>query len=169
MTRTESFAHLLADELDQRVEVELGRERLADAVHRPQLGHALPRFMYEAGVVERDAEATGQRHQEPLVALVEDYADEVLGPLLRSILEARSSSGAHLQPAERRELERHLETQYRNLEQLFSQRNFVFGGAPGLADIALYAFLSRLVQDGQREISAGFPHLKAWYGRMETL
>ncbi len=111
----------------------------------------------------------GDPAEQALAWIVEDYADEVLGPLLRSILEGRSSSGAHLPPAERRELERHLETQYRNLEQLFSQRNFVFGGAPGLADIALYAFLNRVVQDGKREISAGFPHLRAWYGRMQAL
>ena len=104
-----------------------------------------------------------------LAWIVEDYADEVLGPLLRSILEDRTPAGAPLPPAERRELERHLETQFRNLEQLFSQRSFVFGDAPGLADISLRAFLSRLVRLGRREISSGFPHLKAWYGRMDTL
>ena len=111
----------------------------------------------------------GDPAEQALAWIVEDYADEVLGPLLRSILEDRSPSGAPLPPAERRELERHLETQFRNLEQLFSHRSFVFGGAPGLADIALYAFLSRLVHLGKREISAGFPHLKSWYGRMEAL
>ena len=41
----ERLAHLLADELDQRVEVELRRERLADAVHRCELGHALARLL----------------------------------------------------------------------------------------------------------------------------
>src|SRR4029077_544364 len=61
----------LADELDQRVEVELRRERLADTVHGAQLGHALTRLVHEARVVERDAEGAGQRREEPLVALVE--------------------------------------------------------------------------------------------------
>ena len=41
----ERLAHLLADELDQRVEVELRRERLADAVDRRELGHALARLV----------------------------------------------------------------------------------------------------------------------------
>lgn len=104
-----------------------------------------------------------------LAWIVEDYADEVLGPLMRSVLEDRSPSGAALQPAERRELERHIETHFRNLEQLFSQRRFVFGDPPGLADISLFAFLGCLVRLGRREISAGFPHLKTWYGRMESL
>ena len=63
--------HLLADELDQCVEVELRRERLADAVHGSQLGDALPRLVDEARVVEGDAEASGQRGQEPLVVRVE--------------------------------------------------------------------------------------------------
>ncbi|MBI1950670.1 MAG: glutathione S-transferase family protein [Acidobacteria bacterium] len=103
-----------------------------------------------------------------LAWIVEDYADEVLGPLLRSILEDKNAAGGPLQTHERRELERHLETQFRNLEQLFSQRRFAFGDAPGLADISLYAFLGCLVRLGKREISAGFPHLKAWYGRMEA-
>ena len=103
-----------------------------------------------------------------LAWIVEDYADEVLGPLLRSILEDKSPAGGPLQAPERRELERHLETQFRNLEQLFSQRRYAFGDAPGLADISLYAFLGCLVRLGKHEISAGFPHLKAWYGRMEA-
>jgi glutathione S-transferase len=107
--------------------------------------------------------------EQALAWIVEDYADEVLGPLLRSILEDRTASGAPLQPAERRELERHLETQFRNLEQLFSHRAHVFGSSPGLADISLYAFLGSLVRSGRREISSGFPHLKSWYGRMESL
>ena len=59
--------------------------------------------------------------EQALSWIVEDYADEVLGPLLRSILDDRAPGGAPLQPGERRELERHLETQFRNLEQLFSQ------------------------------------------------
>ncbi|HYS06020.1 MAG TPA: glutathione S-transferase family protein [Candidatus Dormibacteraeota bacterium] len=111
----------------------------------------------------------GDPAEQALAWIVEDYADEVLGPLLRSILEDRTDSGAPLQGAERRELERHLETQFRNLEQLFSQRAHVFGNRPGLADISLYAFLVSLVRSGRSEISSGFPHLKLWYGRMESL
>ena len=67
----ERLAHVLADELDQPVEVELRRERLADAVHRRELADALARLLHEAGVLERDAEAAGHRRQELLVGLVE--------------------------------------------------------------------------------------------------
>ena len=105
----------------------------------------------------------GDPAEQALAWIVEDYADEVLGPLLRTILEDRPPSGSPLPAADR------LETQFRNLEQLFSQRRHVFGDTPGLADISLYAFLRSLVHLGRREISSGFPHLKAWYGRMETL
>ncbi len=100
--------------------------------------------------------------------IVEDYADEVLGPLLYSILEGKSPAGALLSSKDRKELEKHLETQFRNLEQLLSERRHFFGETPGLADISVFAFLSRLVRQGGHEISAGFPHLKAWYARMET-
>ncbi len=67
----ERLTDALADELDQGVELEPCRERLADAVHGGQLGHALARLVDEPCVVERDAEAAGQRRQEPLVVLVE--------------------------------------------------------------------------------------------------
>jgi glutathione S-transferase len=104
-----------------------------------------------------------------LAWIVEDYADEVLGPLLHSIIEGRTPAGEPLSPEDRKELGKHLETQFRNLEQLLSERRHFFGDAPGLADISVFAFLSRLVRQGGHEISAGFPHLKAWYARMETL
>jgi glutathione S-transferase len=123
-------------------------------------------------LIARYGDATmlpGDPAEQALAWIVEDYADEVLGPLLQSILEDRTGSGAPLQGAERRELERHLETQFRNLEQIFSQRAYVFGNRPGLADISLYAFLGSLVRSGRSEISSGFPHLKSWYGRMESL
>ena len=111
----------------------------------------------------------GDPAQQALAWIVEDYADEVLGPLIRTILEDRSASGKPLQAGERRDLERHLETQFRNLEQLFAQRPHVFGDSAGLADISLYAFLRSLVRLGRRDISSGFPHLRAWFGRMEAL
>src|SRR5262249_5280134 len=77
-------------------------------------------------------------------------ADAVLGRVLRPTLEDRPPAGAPLQPGERRDLERHLETQFRNLERLFSQRVHVFGDDPGLADISLYAFLDSLVRSGKK-------------------
>jgi len=87
---------------------------------------------------------------------------------VHAVLEDRGPSGEPLDARSRREVEKHLETQFRNLEQLLAQRAFVFGDQAGLADIALYAFLSRMMRSGQREISSGFPHLKAWYSRVEA-
>jgi glutathione S-transferase len=101
--------------------------------------------------------------------IVEDYADEVLGPLIYAVIHGRTLSGEVVDPALRKELDKHLETQFRNLEQLFAARRFAFGDAPGLADIALHAFLSRLVGQGGREISSGFPHLKGWYSAVDAL
>ena len=65
--RVERLADALADEVDQLVEVELGRKRLADAVHRPELGDALPRLVDQLRVLERDAEAAGDRPEQLLV------------------------------------------------------------------------------------------------------
>ena len=63
----ERLAHPLSDQLDQRVEIELRRERLADAVDRCELGHALPGLVHEPRVVERDAQAARERRQQALV------------------------------------------------------------------------------------------------------
>ncbi len=101
--------------------------------------------------------------------IVEDYADEVLGPLIHCVAEDRGRDGKPLDAHGRKELEKQLETQFRNLEQLFSERPFVLGGAAGLADIALFAFLGQLALRGRGEISSGFPHLRSWFARMGAL
>ena len=103
-----------------------------------------------------------------LAWIVEDYADEVLGPVVYALLKDRTGDDRPLTPRERKEAEKHLETEYRNLEQLFSDRPCVFGDTPTLADIAIFAFLAQLPRHGGHEISAGFPHLKTWYARMDA-
>ena len=76
--------------------------------------------------------------EQALAWIVEDYADEVLGPLLTAILEDDGSGPSSPgRTAERRELERHLETQFLILEQLLSRRHFVFVDGPVLADISV--------------------------------
>ena len=67
----ERLSHPLSDQLDQRVEIELRRECLPDAVDRRELGHALPGLVHEPSVVERDAHAAGERRQQALVGIGE--------------------------------------------------------------------------------------------------
>ncbi len=104
-----------------------------------------------------------------LAWIVEDYADEVLGSLVYALLKNRTHEGEPLSTENRKEIDRHLETHFRNLEQLLSQRPFVLGDSASLADIALFAFVHQLVSFGGQEISSAFPHLKAWQARMEAL
>jgi glutathione S-transferase len=118
----------------------------------------------------------GERHLLPadpaaqaIAWIVEDYADEVLGALVYAVLKDRTRQGERLSAPERQEIDRHLETHFRNLEQLLSQRLFVLGDAASLADISLYAFVHQLVRFGGQEIASVFPHLKAWQSRMEGL
>ena len=67
----ERLADALADELDQGVELELRRERLADAVHGGQLGHALARLVDSRALSSATLRLPGERRQEPLVVLAE--------------------------------------------------------------------------------------------------
>ena len=72
----EDLLDLVADEVVHRLHVELGGEALLDAVDDRQLGGALVRLgqqalrlVEEPRVLERDAQARGERRQQPNVAL----------------------------------------------------------------------------------------------------
>ena len=74
----EHFAQLVADQVDDRLEVELGGHALLDAVDDRELGGALLglleqalRLVEEARVLERDAHAVGERLQQADVGLAE--------------------------------------------------------------------------------------------------
>src|SRR6185436_18387402 len=69
--RLERPPDLLADELEQVVELELGRQRVADLVDRRQLGEALAGLIDEADVLEGDTEARGKRPEQLDIAFRE--------------------------------------------------------------------------------------------------
>ena len=64
----ERVAHLVAEVLDQGVQVQLPGERLSDAVDDGQFGGSLAGLVDEARVVQGDAEARGQGRQQVHVA-----------------------------------------------------------------------------------------------------
>ena len=53
----------VADEVVDRLRVELAGDRRLDAVDQRELGVSLPGLVDEAGVLERDAEAAGERRR----------------------------------------------------------------------------------------------------------
>ena len=74
----ENLAHLVADQVDDRLEVELGGHALLDAVDDRQLGRALLgllqqplRLVEQAGVFERHAHGGDDGLQQAHVGLVE--------------------------------------------------------------------------------------------------
>ena len=83
--RSEDLHQPRSDELDDRVEVELPRQRSTDLVDEgelrvPLLGLAEQplRLVEEAGVLESDTEAGGDRAEQPLVGLREPVRLESL-------------------------------------------------------------------------------------------
>ena len=57
----EDLPDLVADDVVDRLRVELAGDRRLDAVDQRELGVPLPGLVDEAGVVEGDAEAAGER------------------------------------------------------------------------------------------------------------
>ena len=53
----------VADQVVDRLRVELAGDRLLDAVDQRQLGVPLPRLVDQPRVLERDAEAAGERRR----------------------------------------------------------------------------------------------------------
>ena len=57
---------LVADDVVDRLRVELAGDRRLDAVDQRELGVPLPRLVDESRVLERDAEAAGERDEQAL-------------------------------------------------------------------------------------------------------
>ena len=69
--RVENLLDLVADDVIDRLQLELAGERRLNPVDQRELGVPLPRLVHEAGVVEGHAEAARERGQEALVRLGE--------------------------------------------------------------------------------------------------
>ena len=67
----EDLLDLLADEVVDRLQLELTGDRLLHAVDQRQLGVALPGLVHQAGIFKRDAKAPGQRVEQLPVGLAE--------------------------------------------------------------------------------------------------
>ena len=67
----EDLLDLVADDVVDRLQLELAGERLLDAVDQRELGVPLPRLVHQPRVLERDAQAARQRLQQLLVGLAE--------------------------------------------------------------------------------------------------
>ena len=67
----EDLLDLVADDVVDRLHLELAGERRLHAVDQCQLSVALPRLVYQAGVFECDAETAGKRVEKLPIGLAE--------------------------------------------------------------------------------------------------
>lgn len=100
--------------------------------------------------------------------VIEEYADEALAPLLERSRRGVDEKGQPLPEAGRAALRTELAHHYEALEQILGGEDYVLGSRPSLADISLYAFLSRLELYSPRGIPAEYGKIRAWYGRMKA-
>jgi glutathione S-transferase len=102
-----------------------------------------------------------------LAWVIEEYADEVLGPLLRRASRGVDEEEKPLGEAGRAAMKAELAHHYEALEQLLGGEDYALGGRLTLADVALYAFFSRLELYSPRGIPPEYARIKAWHGRMK--
>ena len=103
-----------------------------------------------------------------LMWILEDYVDELLIPLVRRAGRNVDADGNALDDAGKAALKAELTRQFESLDRLLNSDGFVLGGRVSLADIALYACLSRLELYSPRGIPADYQRIRAWYGRMKA-
>ncbi|PYQ11386.1 MAG: hypothetical protein DMH00_08420 [Acidobacteria bacterium] len=107
-------------------------------------------------------------HSRGLMWILDDYVDEALIPLVRRVSRGVDAEGKPLDDAGKAALKAEAAHQYESLEQFLSADGFAVSSRVSLADIALYACLSRLELYSPRGIPADYPKIRAWYTRMKT-
>jgi len=107
-------------------------------------------------------------HSRGLMWILEEYVDEVLIPLLHRSGKNVDGNGVALDESGKAALKAEAAHQYESLEQLLGADGFALGNRVSLADIALYACLSRLELYSPRGIPNDYPRVRAWYSRMKA-
>jgi glutathione S-transferase len=107
-------------------------------------------------------------HTRGMMWIVEEYVDEALIPMLRRTVRSVDAGDKPLNDAGKDALKREATHQYEALEQLLGADGYALGDRVTLADIALYACLSRLELYSPRGIPAEFQRVRAWYTRMKA-
>lgn len=103
-----------------------------------------------------------------LAWIVEEYVDEVLIPLFRRSARGVSPEGKPLDEAGRAALRGELGHHFEALEQVLGTGDYLLGGRPTLADIALYGAVSRLELYSPRGIPPEHAKIRDWYSRMKA-
>ena len=98
--RVEQLAQPAGDEVEQPVEVGLGRERVADLVQRLELARPAGRRLVEARVLDRDRRLAREQLDELLVLLGEVLAAGLLGQVEVAVgdaaqMDRHAEEGAH--------------------------------------------------------------------------
>jgi glutathione S-transferase len=101
-----------------------------------------------------------------LAWVIEEYVDEALIPLL-GLCRGADGKSAPLDEAGKAAAKADLAHHYEGLDQLLAGEGFVLGSRATLADIALYACLSRVELYNPRGIPPEYPAIRSWYARMK--
>ena len=93
-----------------------------------------------------------------LCLMLEDWSDEVLNQAVRTFRRAET-------PEAKKEAEKNLGILFKNLDQFFTGKDFIFGRMT-IAEIAIFTQLHYLYTVLKYEIPAGYKNLLGWMDKM---
>lgn len=103
-----------------------------------------------------------------LAQIFNRYADAVWGPMYYQALKEIDDNGDPLDTAGKKALQDSIDKECGVLDMSLHGRNFLVGTTLTIADIAVSAFLNRLLEMTRFTIDESYRHLWDWYNRVEA-
>jgi len=107
-------------------------------------------------------------HERGLAKIFDQYADAVLGPLYYRALKEIDENGNPLDENGTQALQHSIDEEAGVLNQLLSGQRYLVGASISMADIAVSAFLNRLLEMTNFTIDDRYEHLWDWCNRVKS-
>lgn len=102
------------------------------------------------------------------VYMLDRYADEVWGPLGYKAIVKVDSDGNDLDKDGQENLQQRINKEAGFLDDALQSGDYLVGDSLTLADLAVSAFISRMVNYSDFQPTDSYTHLWAWYDRIDT-
>ena len=107
-------------------------------------------------------------HERGMAKIFDQYADSVLGPLYYGALKEIDEHGDALDEEGKQALQHSIDEEAGVLNQLLSGQLYLVGASISMADLAVSAFLNRLIEMTNFTIDKRYEHLWDWCNRVKA-